>query len=380
MSIVKKLAFSLVWMALWLSPSLGLSQSQPASAFQGFGAKTPGGLVGSVYRVSNLNDSGSGSLRDALSRGNRRIVFDVGGEIYLNTDIRVKEGFITVDGFTAPPPGITLQNHGLLITGERANNIIIRGIRSRNSNGCDTCKATGNGIVMTRGAHNIVIDRVSIQGFSDQAISVGKGAHDITISWSIFAEGRPSHNLVLLIAPLTRRISFHHNVLIKGYQRMPQVKWSNTGGQAPETQIDIRNNLIWDWGSVGSQIWKGTKANLVNNFYYDPDALTESTKKRAIYFCQPRSTAPQCDGPSNPDLWAQAYISGNISGHGPEITDYLNSLGTESTPFPAPPVTTRDACTAARQVLSDAGVRPLDAVDQGYLMSIQLPSCPAGRP
>jgi hypothetical protein len=96
--------------------------------------------------------------------------------------------------------------------------------------------------------------------------------------------------------------------------------------------------------------------------------------RRAIYFCTATAVAPQCDG-TNPAWYARAYIAGNVSGHGPAISDYLNGLGTEAQAFAAPPVSTTDACIAAEQVRGNAGVRPLDMVDQRYLNMIPLISC-----
>ena len=81
--------------------------------YEGFGASTLGGEGQAVYRVTNLKDSGPGSLRDALARGNRMIVFGVKGEIVLKSEIRVKGAFMTIDGFTAMAPGITVKNYGL---------------------------------------------------------------------------------------------------------------------------------------------------------------------------------------------------------------------------------------------------------------------------
>jgi hypothetical protein len=347
-----------------------------AQTVQGFGASTPGGSGKPVYRVKNLNDSGAGSLRDAVSQGNRYIVFDVGGEIKLSKDVWVSGAFITIDGTQAPSPGITLKYAALLIHGSHgAHDVIVRGLRSRESKGCDTCTNTGAGIGIGTGAYNVVIDRVSVAKAQDQALGLGKGAHDVTIQWSIFAESKSSSgtNLPVLIGTNTKRVSMHHNLLIKGYERLPQVKYSDSGGQASDTQIDLRNNLIWDWGYAASQIWKGTRANVVANYYYDPGA-TDSGKKRAIYFCHAGSKSPNCQT-SDAKLYAKAYIKDNISGHGAAISNYLNSLGTESKPFSAASVSTTDACTAAGQVRSKAGKRPLDALDTSYINAVTLSSC-----
>jgi pectate lyase len=345
-----------------------------AQTYQGFGASTPGGAGQPVYRVKTLADTGAGSLRDAVSQGHRLVVFDVAGELSLRRDIYVRGAFITIEGSTAPSPGITLRNHGLLIHGTMgANDVIVRGIRVRDSQGCDSCDSSGAGLGISRHASNVVVDHVSVHGAGDQAISIGRDAHDITVQWSIFAEGARK-NLPVLIGYRAQRISFHHNLIIKGTERMPQLMWSHAGDQAGDTQVDLRNNLLWDWKNMATQVWKGARANVVGNYYYSPYS-SEVGQRRAIYVCHAASTPPQCDG-SNPQWFARAYIADNISGHGPEITAYLNRLGTERQPFPAPTIETSAACTAARRVLNTAGVRPPDSVDQRYLAQITLAGCP----
>jgi hypothetical protein len=178
-----------VWSSTGYSDGITVNGSPPSpSAYQGFGAETLGGEGQSVYRVTNLNDSGLGSLRDALSQGNRSVVFDVAGEILLTGHIYVKGAFVTIDGFTAPPPGITLKNHGLYIYGSNeAHDVIVRGIRVRNS--------LGDGININTGAYNIVIDHVSIHGSADGNIDITNNSHDVTVSWSILAEPIESHSM-----------------------------------------------------------------------------------------------------------------------------------------------------------------------------------------
>jgi pectate lyase len=355
--------------------SLGFTQAM-AQTYQGFGASTSGGSGKPEYRVKTLADSGAGSLRDAVSKGSRYVVFDVGGEIRLSEDIWVKGSFITIDGTTAPAPGITLKNRSLLIHGSaKAHDVIVRGILSRNSQGCDTCSSTGVGIGIGTGAYNVVLDRVSVAKAQDQAISINKGARDVTIQWSILAESKSptGKNLPILVNVGTKRVSMHHNLFIKGYERLPQARYSESGTQASDTQLDMRNNIILDWGYAATQIWKGTRANIVGNYYYDQGA-TDGAKKRAIYLCHAKSKYPGCQT-SDPKLYARAYVNGNVSGHGPAISDYLNSLGTETKAFPAAAVSTTDACTAAQQVRAKAGMHPLDSVDSTYIGLVALTSC-----
>ena len=68
---------------------------------EGFGRFATGGRGGSVYHVTNLNDSGPGSFRDAVSKPNRTVVFDVGGIIRITRRIAVAHN-LTIAGQTAP--------------------------------------------------------------------------------------------------------------------------------------------------------------------------------------------------------------------------------------------------------------------------------------
>jgi hypothetical protein len=292
---------------IWERCSLVGQTWATAKTYQGFGASTLGGTGQPVYAVTKLNDAGPGSLRDAVSQERRFIVFKVAGEIKLAKDVWVRGAFLTIDGTTAPSPRITLKNRGLLIRGHLgAHDIIVRGIRVCDSIGCDRCPTSGAGISVGRGAYNIVLDHVSVQGAQDQALGMGKEAHDVSVQRSIFAESESAtgKNLPVLISASTKRVSMHHRLLIKGYERLPQVLWSLSGAQTPETRIDFRNNLIWEWRSVATQLWKGTRANVVANYYYTPGG-TENTHKHAIYFCHAGLKPPQCDG-TNPQWFARA--------------------------------------------------------------------------
>ena len=316
-----------------------LSFTKAAQSYEGFGAITSGGSGKPIVHVTNLNDSGLGSLREAIKQGNRTIVFDVGGEILLGDYLYVLGAFITIDGSTAPSPGITLRNRGLIIRGNKgAHDVIVRGLRVRGS--------PIDGIQIAYGAYNVVIDHVSVEGSGDENIEITGGSHDVTVSWSILA-GTGKNMLIKYNHP--SRITLHHNVFTEGLTRNPQVRIDDAGTPATDTTVDMRNNLIWDWGiGYGTLVWYGPRANIVNNYYSSSgDAITVSS--------------------------ARAYVRGNVSADKIDV----NRQGNETSPFPAPLVDTQDACTAPNLVLANAGVRPLDSIDQQFLSRITIASCSA---
>jgi pectate lyase len=339
------LAFGLLAGAFISQPDA--SAIEPAkAAYEGFGSQTPGGAGKPVYQVTTLADSGPGSLRDALSQGNRTIRFVVAGEIWLRSRLYVSGANITLDGFSAPAPGITLRNYGPFIHGNRgAHDVILRGIRIR-----DTL-AGRDGLQIAHGAHNVVIDHVSIHGGGDGNLDI-TNARDVTVAWSIFAKPAGTQkNMLIKYNPA--RISLHRNLFIMARQRNPQVRIDDAGTPADETTVDMRNNVVWGWqGGYGTLIWYGPRANVVNNFY----SAGGGEPKQALVV----------------SYGARAFVAGNLTNDG--VAD-INRSGTEITAFPAPPVRTVEACAAAHEVAAGAGVTPRDEVDRYYLSALSLPPC-----
>lgn len=331
--------FTALTMLSWPSAQSGVTAQ--VAAYQGFGATTRGGEDGAVVRVTNLNDSGPGSLRDAVTAGHRTVVFDVAGDILLNDHLYVKGAFVTIDGLSAPPPGITLRHRGLIIRGNRgAHDVVVRGIRVRDS--------SHDGIQIAYGAYNVVLDHVSVTGAADGNIDITEGSHDVTVSWSLL--GGNGKNMLVKYNP--SRVSLHHNVFVESLQRSPQIRIDDAGTSASETTADIRNNVIAGWsGGYGTIIWHGPWVNLVNNFYSSADdAITV--------------------------IAARAYVSGNQSVAGA----VLDSPNTELNPFSAPAVDTQDACMAASLVLDAASAHPRDDADRALMARLTLGACGAPTP
>ena len=136
---------------------------------EGFGASTPGGSGKAIVHVTNLGDAGPGSLREALNHGNRTIRFQVAGDIVLQDFLYVSSAYVTIDGTTAPPPGITLRAAGLVIRGAKgAHDVVVRGLRIRDSR--------IDGIQVSYGAYRVVIDHVSVSGSSDGNLDITSGS------------------------------------------------------------------------------------------------------------------------------------------------------------------------------------------------------------
>lgn len=332
-----------------------------ASAQQGFGASTRGGAGGRTVYVTNLNDSGFGSLRDALSQGNRNIIFFVRGTILLKSPLDVRGANVTINGFNAPSPGITLKNYGLRIRGDRgAHDIIVAGLRIRD--------AKEDGIQIAWGAYNVFITNVSVDNSGDGNIDISHGAHDVTVAWSILGKTKENKNMLIKtttheVPHETNRITLHHNLFTKSAFRNPRISNFEDGTPATDITVDMRNNLIWNWGTgAGTDVECGAVANLVNNFYASPSS-SEGNQEQAITVRE-EDFQDGCGG--------LAYVAGNISGDG--LSAEINAESTEPAPFAASFVSTTDTCTAAQAVLAGAGTRPLDTID-GQSLSAILLSC-----
>jgi pectate lyase len=333
-----------------LVPRVGATQA----AYEGFGAATPGGAGRPVYRVTNLNNSGPGSLRDALSQSNRYIVFDVGGTINTPSEIVVRgRSFITIDGSTAPAPGITLDGGGGLSLHDGSHDIIIRHIRVRN--------AQDDGFRVYN-AHDIVFDHVSAYNSGDGNLDITEGAYNVTVQWSLFRQEGGSANM--LIGYGAHHVTLHHNLFWAG-ERNPMVDgdFTNTLFMA-----DVRNNIIWNWGDNGGRQWgfgtgvdRSGWANVINNFY-EAHGSYPDLGRLALELNHNGGTA-------------QVFTSGNVSGNGANV-----NRGNVSAPFPASLVTTEPTCTAAARVLREAGALPLDSIDWSFVSQVALGGCPEAGP
>lgn len=243
----------------------------------GFGTDTPGGRGGQIIYVTNLSDSGDGSLRSALTASGRRLVlFRVSGTITLESDIRIKEPYLTIAGQTAPGEGVQIRGAQIRI---ETHDIIIRYLKVRSGDlQNDSTEENRDAITVNNlnQAYNIVIDHSTlIWGPDIGGLSFLNGTHDSTVSYSIIGEGlylshhpeanldNNGHSMSMNITELDssvppRRITVHHNLLTTSGDRNPRV----IGGK----NIDIVNNVIYNWKYSSSQ-GNPRSLNLINNVY-----------------------------------------------------------------------------------------------------------------
>jgi pectate lyase len=168
-----------------LAPTID-AQTPAFPGAHGLGANATGGRGGSVYHVTNLNDSGAGSLRDAASSSNRIVVFDVGGYITLESKLAIKSN-ITIAGQTASGGGIGIK--GRASSTSDSTNIIIRHVRFRP--GADS-PDEDNGLSLTN-SRNAILDHISVEFANWNNLSgtssnwQTKPINDITVQNSIVA-------------------------------------------------------------------------------------------------------------------------------------------------------------------------------------------------
>tara|TARA_R110002050_G_scaffold91784_6_gene192533 strand:+ start:13692 stop:15206 length:1515 start_codon:yes stop_codon:yes gene_type:complete len=308
---------------------------------EGFGRFIAAGRGGQVIKVTNLNDAGPGSLRSAVqTAGARIIVFEVGGEINLNSSLNITEPFITIAGQTAPSPGITLSGYGIKIW---THDLLMQHIfvRHTEEDGADAIDCHRNGDVVP---YNIVIDHVSVSWGRDENLSFAPGGENImdnnsTFSNNIVAEGLGGYGT--LISDGSRKFSAIKNLWISHRERQPRIK----GG----VSANIINNVSYNIGSeyptaVGPEIGPNY-LNLIGNVHL----AGPSTPNNSYQFAATKGI----------DFGSQIYASDNKSDGGlynSRIMDYLVDTPT----LPLDGVSIVSSSEVVEYVVKNAGARPAE--------------------
>lgn len=225
---------------------------------EGYGRFATGARGGKIYRVTNLNDSGEGSLRDAVSQPNRFVIFDVEGVIHLESVLTFADN-ITVSGQTAPGDGIVIYGNPVSFSGSK--NLIIRYLRIRmGKNGIE-----GKDAAEVTSGSNMIFDHLSVTWGSNNTFSISgnnSNIHDITIQNSIIGQGlQPQSSGSLLQTTEEQGITLYRNLYIDNEAHNPKVKGLN----------QYVNNVVYNWGSGGCYIMGDSNhksiAHIENNYF-----------------------------------------------------------------------------------------------------------------
>src|SRR5262249_2934212 len=217
------------------------------------------------YEVTNRNDSGPGSLRDAVSQSRRIVVFRVSGTIDLQSRLRITQPYITVAGQTAPGGGICLRNYAFEIA---THDVIVRFIRSRLG---DTSGQEADSIGIMHNCRDVILDHCSATWSVDEGLSTSGVDSNVTVQWCLIAEAlngsihaKGTHGYGSL-ARADGPISWYHNLWAHNVARNPRLGHNYGRGSRPF--FDVRYNVMYDYGEICSGLTQGIfSVNYVGNY------------------------------------------------------------------------------------------------------------------
>jgi pectate lyase len=231
---------------------------------QGAGKFTEGGRGGDVYRVTSLQNSGHGSLREAIesAQGPRTIVFEVAGTIRLKSKLVIdKKTHLTIAGQTAPGKGITLADQCLQI--DESSHIIIRYLRIRLGDE-NNPKGSGPDCITVEHSDHIMLDHLSLSWGIDGNGDF-RGLDYVTLQWLIFSEalhdslhGKGPHGMCSSYRDGKGPATMHHNIYASSRTRHPTIN-------AGPAVVEFCNNLDYNW-EKGHNL-SGDQLNLLANYY-----------------------------------------------------------------------------------------------------------------
>jgi hypothetical protein len=269
---------------------------------EGHGRFARGGREGRVIAVTNLNDGGPGSFREAIeSEGPRVIVFHVSGLITLESHLTLRDSHVTVAGQTAPGKGVAIRKHKFGLSG--GDDCIVRFLRMRPGSIAEVTM-DGTGLA---GSNHTIMDHCSVSWSHDEGFS-SRNARNITLQRSMIAEtlnvsghknypDGAAHGYAATIGGSVG--SFHNNLLAHNSGR----NWSLGGGLDASGRhaglLDIRNNVVYNWRTRTTD-GGAREVNFVNNYYKAGPASTYR------YFINPQLEFVDAFGP-------QIYhVAGNV--------------------------------------------------------------------
>jgi len=331
---------------------------------EGYGAVSVGGRGGRVIEVTNLNDSGPGSLREAVeASGPRIVIFRVSGNIELLSFLIIDNPYITIAGQTAPGGGICLKNYTFEV---KADHVIVRYMRFRLGGNKEAIEDS----LSVKGGRNIIIDHCSASWSGDETLSVTASDNtlgNVTVQWCMIAESLNYNNHgygSLIRGCYDNGYTFHHNLYAHHHGRSPRPGNNNDYISDSDGLIfDFRNNVIYNWGGshAGYNADKDsvTKMNFVGNYYKQgPDSSGDDAFREQCTYSKAYFSDNWMNGSCPKDPWSLVKFVG--------FSETNKTAYKQSNPFPVESeVAMDDVLTAYKKVLANAGATlpERDAVD-----------------
>lgn len=334
---------------------------------EGGGKYASGGRGGKIIKVTNLNDNGPGSLREAVDTpGPRIIIFEVSGNIILKSELKIIRGNVTIAGQTAPGDGICIQNFPTTI---RANNVIIRFLRFRLGD------ITKKEYDVLGGYHtnNVIIDHCSISWGIDETASF-YGNKNFTMQWCIISESlndsyhpKGPHGMGAIWGG--NNASFHHNLLAHHNARSPRFNGGRRSGMGNiflEDKIDFRNNVIYNWGGISTYGGENGNYNMVANYYKSGPASDK--RKKVINRINIDANIEKFPPGFGKYFIEENILEGSNTTNNWELVTFSNGVDLNiakiSSPIDVEPIHTQTAKEAYKAVLKHVGASLFrDAVD-----------------
>ncbi len=334
-------------------PDPGMPQiTDPVPAFpgaEGLGAFAAGGRGGDVYHVTNLNDSGPGSVRYGIqtATGRRTIVFDVSGTIYLQSKLNVNKPFLTLAGQTAPGDGITIAGWTTSIA--NTHDVIVRYMRFRP--GDINCPQLQDDSLNVFNSTDVIIDHVSASWSIDETLSA-TNSERVTVQWSLITESlnnschaKGPHGYGSLLRYGSGSLTFHHNLYAHHNSRNPRL--------GDDLGLDFVNNVVYDWftqaGYSGDASEGTPRLNYVGNYIIAGPSTPASKRNRAFNGGSTNTFIHQSEN----------VIDSNVNGVRDGVNTgwamFVGAYTKQPDRFDFPLVATDDANTAYNRVLACGG-------------------------
>jgi pectate lyase len=329
-----------------------------AHASEGYGGDVRGADAApsgaAKFAVTTLADSGPGSLREAVSQPGRSIVFDVAGEIVLKSDLIIRVPYLTIDGSTAPAPGILIRQTGVTTAIEASRSmgevheIIVRHLAF---DATGTPHGSEKDILSLDGeraaVHHVVIEHCTARASGDGAFDVWGCVYDVSICWNLICDTETALHLSCGdLSQVRERISFHHNLFAQNNERQVRLRHNCR-------DIEFINNFVFGWGW---QEWGGSGLHIA----YDAGEVNPSINVVGNVF---RHVPQRTSKPDEGIKWERGSNEGEVW-FANNIVDAAELDAVPNCPEPKLSMKPQQAATLLPSLLKKAGSqhrRPQDS-------------------